>query len=262
MGANQINQKDLPELRRARALWIANRFDAAVELFVATAAQHPQNIAALVDTARALGQRHEIKRAGEYLERLRALAADRSDLGFVLGQTFRMIHREELAIECFEQYVAKSGRRHADAHFELAVLYERRHRVAEAEAALARVLKLNPAYYEASLLQARLLRRRGDVTQAKALYRRLAGHAQVHVISRAQSWAALADIADKEGDYEQAVELMARCKEIQIAHAQVFQRHSDIVLANLERFNSSVTSDDLRRWRDQSDLGPPPGSRT
>jgi tetratricopeptide (TPR) repeat protein len=253
---NQKNQKDLPELQRARALWIANRFDASVNLFVETAARHPQNVAALVDTARALGHRHEIKRAGEYLDRLRTIAADRSDLSFILGQTFRMIHREELAIQCFEEYVAGRGRRHADAHFELAVLYERRHRVAEAEAALARVLKLNAAYHEASLLQARLLRRRGEVREAEARYRRLASNPQVHLISRTQAWAALADIADKEGNYEQAVDLMARCKDIQIAHAQVFQRHSDIVLGNLKRFNESVTAAHLRRWRAQKDLEP------
>jgi len=31
-----------------------------------------------------------------------------------------MIHREDLAIRCFEDYVARAGRKHADAHFELA----------------------------------------------------------------------------------------------------------------------------------------------
>jgi hypothetical protein len=258
VGLNKKNQKDLPELQKARALWIANRFDAAVDLFVETAARHPQNVAALVDTARALGHRHEIKRAGEYLDRLRAIASDRSDLPFIVGQTFRMIHREELAIQCFEEYVAGPGRRHADAHFELAVLYERRHRVAEAEAALTRVLRLNAAYYEASLLQARLLRRRGEVAEAKARFRQLAMNSKVHVISRAQAWAAQADIADKEGNFEQAVELMARCKDIQIAHAQVFQRHSEIVLGNLQRFNEAVTVEDLRRWRaQQNEIGPP-----
>ncbi len=252
------DQLDLPELQRARALWIANRFDEAVNLFIETVTRHPRNIPALVDTARALGHRHEIKRAGELLDRLRTVAADRKDLPFILGQTYRMIHREELAIQCFEQYVAGAGRRHADAHFELAVLYERRHRVPEAEAAVARVLKLNSTYYEASLLQARLLRRRGETVQAQALCRRLAENPRVHVLSRAQAWAALADIADKEGDYEQAVKLMARCKEIQLAHAQVFQRHSEVVLGNLQRFNESVTAEDLRRWRSpQNDFGPP-----
>lgn len=258
MALNQPDQPEPPELKRARALWIANRFDAAVELFVATAAQHPQNVPALVDTARALGHRHHIKRAGEYLDRLRVIAADRPDLAFILGQTFRMIHREEQAIQCFEQYVAGPGRRHADAHFELAVLYERRHRVDEAEAAVARVMKLDAAYFEAWLVKSRLLRRRGEIPKARALLCRLAVNSRAHPFARAQAWAALADLADKEGDYEQAVADMAHCKEIQIAHAQVFRRHSDFVLGNLKRFNESVTAEDLSRWQSQQpELGPP-----
>lgn len=258
MDAGRKDQNELPELQRARALWIANRFDEAVDLFVRTAAQHPHNVAALVDTARALGQRHEIKRAGEYLDRLRTVATDRPDLAFIMGQTFRMIHREEQAIRCFEEYVAGPGRRHADAHFELAVLYERRHRVADAEAAVARVRKLAPAYYEAWLLQARLLRRRGETEKARPLLRQLAVNARAHPFARAQAWAALAEMADKEGDYEQAVANMGRCKEIQLAHAQVFQKHSEVVLGNLQRFDESVSAGDLRRWRAQQPaLGPP-----
>lgn len=256
--SKDTDQAELPELKRARALWVANRFDASVDLFVETAAKHPQNIAALVDTARALGHRHEIKRAGEYLDRLRTIAADRKDLGFILGQTFRMIHREEQAIECFEQYVAGSGHRHADAYFELAVLYERRHRADEAESAVARVMKLDALYFEAWLLQARLLRRRRETQKARTLLCRLAVNSRAHIIARAQAWAALADIADKEGDYEQAIADMARCKEIHIAHARVFQLHSDVVLGNLRRFNDSVTAEDFRRWRaQQNEIGPP-----
>lgn len=258
MDARNQDQNELPELQRARALWIANRFDEAVDLFVQTAARHPQNVAALVDTARALGHRHEIKRAEEYLDRLRTVATDRADLDFILGQTFRMIHREEHAIHCFEEYVAGPGRRHADAHFELAVLYERRHRVDAAEAAVARVRKLAPAYYEAWLLQARLLRRRGETHRASALLRQLAMNNRAHIMARAQAWAALAEIADKAGDYEQAMADMERCKQIQLAHAQVFQKHSEVVLGNLKRFNESVTAGDLRRWRAHGDaFGPP-----
>jgi tetratricopeptide (TPR) repeat protein len=130
--------------------------------------------------------------------------------------------------------------------------------VEKAESAVARVRKLAPAYYEAWLLQTRLLRRRGETDKARLLLRQLAVNPRAHIIARAQAWAALADMADKEGDYEQAIANMERCKEIQIAHAQVFQRHSDVVLGNLKRFNESVTANDLRRWRgQQNSLGPP-----
>jgi len=257
MTTPSTDNAELPELQRARGLWVANRFDEAVKLFTETAAKHPDNMAALVDTARALGHRHEIKRATEYLERLRVLKPERADLPFILGQSFRMIHREDLAIPCFEGYVAKAGRKHADAHFELAVLYERRHRLDEAEAAVARVMKLNANYFEAWLMQGRLLLRRGETQRAAGQFRRLALNSQAHIATRAQAWAALASVADKEGNYEEAVRCMAKCKDIQIAHAQVFQTHSDLVLGNLQRFGESVTAEHFRRWRAQKDLGEP-----
>ena len=257
MTASATNEAELPELRRARALWAANRFDDAIKLFTETAAKHPDNVAALVDAARALGHRHQIKQAMHYLDRLRDLNAGRPDLLFLLGQSFRMVHREDLAIGYFEEYVAREGQRHADAHFELAVLYERRHRVEEAERAVARVLKLNANYFEAWLMRGRILVRRGDKQKASGMFRRLAVNSQAHIITRAQAWAALASIADEEGEYEQAVQWMGKCKEIQIAHAQVFQSHSDVVLGNLQRFGESVTAKHLRRWRAQQGLGEP-----
>ena len=257
MSAAKADDAELPELRRARGLWVANRFDEAIRLFVETADKHPENLAALVDAARALGHRHEIKRATQYLDRVRALKSDRPELPFILGQSLRMIHREELAIRSFEEYVASAGRKHIDAHFELAVLYERRHRLEQAEAALCRVLKLNPNYFEAWLMQGRLLSRHGETQKAAGTFRRLALNSQAHILTRAQAWAALASLADKQGDYEEAVRCMGKCKETQSAHAGVFQAHSDVVLGNLQRFGESVTGEHLRRWRDQPHLGTP-----
>jgi len=257
MTAAKTDDAELPELKRARTCWVANRFDDAVKLFIEAAAKYPDNLVAQVDTARALGHRHEIKRAIQYLERARALDPERPDLPFILGQSFRMIHREDLAIRHFEDYVAKAGRKHADAHFELAVLYERRHRVEEAEPRVERLMKLNPHYFEAWLMRGRLLQRRGENEKAGGMFRRLALSSEAHIITRAQAWAALATLADMQGDYAEAIRCMAKCKDIQIAHAQVFQSHSDVVLGNLQRFGESITADHLRRWRLQKDLGPP-----
>src|SRR6516164_9031609 len=106
MTAAKTDDAELPELKRARTFWVANRFDDAVKLFIEAAAKYPDNLVAQVDTARALGHRHEIKRAIQYLERARALDPERPDLPFILGQSFRMIHREDLAIRHFEDYVA------------------------------------------------------------------------------------------------------------------------------------------------------------
>ncbi len=116
---------DLPARQKARALWQANRFDESVELFEQTAQRHPQNAVALIDAARALGARFEIGRAEPFLERLRLLAKGRPDLLHLVGQTYRMIFRPELAQRCFEQVVARTCDI-PDAALELAVLLERR----------------------------------------------------------------------------------------------------------------------------------------
>ena len=51
---------DVPELQRARSLWLANRFEESVQLFERAVEKYPQNLVALTDASRALGTRFEI----------------------------------------------------------------------------------------------------------------------------------------------------------------------------------------------------------
>ena len=92
---------DLPELQRARALWIANRFEESLQLFEKAVRTHPQNLVALVDASRALGARFEIQRAEEMLDRLIKLGARQPNILHLAGQSYRMIFRPEKAMDCF-----------------------------------------------------------------------------------------------------------------------------------------------------------------
>src|SRR6266446_1292831 len=163
---------DLPELRRARALWGANRIDEALRLFETTVRKCPQNLVALVDASRAFGARFEIARAEEMLDRLVKLGAHRPELLLLAGQSYRMIFRAESAIKCFERVLTLT--KEPDAYLELAVLYERRHRVAEAFRLVEDCLRAAPDYREAGLFKARLLRRLKEETAALSLFRELA----------------------------------------------------------------------------------------
>src|SRR5262249_19225626 len=122
---------DLPELQRARALWGLNRFDEALEIFDEAVRRHPQNLVALVDAARALGARFEIQRAEVVLDRLVKTSVNRPDLLHLAGQSYRMIFRPDKAIECFQRVIAATTEI-PDAYLELAIQYERRHRLEEA----------------------------------------------------------------------------------------------------------------------------------
>ena len=94
---------DIADLQQARALWQQNRFDQALVLFDRVLRQHPNNVMALVDASRAYGDRYEIERAEELLDRLLEKHGEKSDVLHLAGQSYRMIHRPQRAIDCFEQ---------------------------------------------------------------------------------------------------------------------------------------------------------------
>ena len=170
---------DVPELQQSRALWQANRFDEALELFERAVRKYPQNLVALVDASRALGARFEITRAEAIVDRLAKVAARNPELLHLAGQSYRMIFRPDKAIQCFERVLAQS-KRIPDAQLELAVLYERRHRVAEALTLIEDCLRAAPDYLEAELFKGRLLRRLKDAAGADGLFRKLANHLPKH----------------------------------------------------------------------------------
>src|ERR1700687_5167215 len=139
---------DLPELRQARALWQRNRFDDSLRLFEEAARKYPQNLVALIDGSRALGARFEIIRAERMLDRLMKFGAQQPDILHLAGQSYRMIFRPDKAMECFQRVLAMT-KEIPDAYLELAILYERRHRVEEAFSLIEDCLRAEPDYWEA-----------------------------------------------------------------------------------------------------------------
>src|SRR5690349_5946574 len=178
---------DVPELQRARTLWSLNRLDEALHLFEEAVRKYPQNLVALIDASRALGARFEIPRAEAMLDRLVKAAPRKPRVLHLAGQSYRMIFRPEKAIDCFQRALA-IDKNIPDAHLELAVLFERRHRLNEALEAVQECLRASPAYHEANLIKARLLRRNRDVSGAEQLFHDLAKNEAAHPLIRAQAW--------------------------------------------------------------------------
>jgi hypothetical protein len=238
---------DLPELRQARALWQANRFDDALRHFEDAVRRCPQNLVALIDGSRALGARFEITRAEAMLKRLMKIGGSRPDVLHCAGQSYRMIFRPEEAIACFRRVLALT-RDIPDAYLELAVLYERRHRLEEARALIEDCLRVTPDYHEARLFRGRLLRRLREDGAAEAVFRELATGDGVNPLVQAQAWAELAQTRDREGDYRGAMETMLRCKRILQEREGPLLREADFVIQHLGRLAETVSADDFRRW--------------
>jgi tetratricopeptide (TPR) repeat protein len=238
---------DLPELRQARALWQANRFDESLQLFEKAVRKCPSNLVALIDASRALGARFEIARAEALLDRLMDLGQRNAQVLHLAGQSYRMIFRPAKAIDCFQRALALT-KNIPDALLELAVLYERRHRLDEALACVEDCLRVAPDYAEAQLIKARLLRRRKDETAAESLLRQLTSDSNAHPQVRAQAWTEIAHTHDRHGDYDQAMQALQRGKELQLAQDAAVRAESEGILRILRALAESVTATHFQRW--------------
>ena len=246
---------DVPELRQARALWQANHFDEALDLFEGAVRKYPQNLVALVDASRALGARFEITRAEAILDRLRKSAAHNPELLHLAGQSYRMIFRPDKAIECFER-VIKTTRRIPDALLELAVLYERRHRLTEAFSLIEDCLRAAPEYLEAALLKGRLLRRLQNAKEADSLFRKLASNEQAHPVVRAQAWTEVGQQLDRQGDYEGAMRALLNCKELLLPQEGSLVQESNALQGYLRELAESLTRAHFQRWTETAKAFP------
>jgi tetratricopeptide (TPR) repeat protein len=247
---------DMPELRKARALWQLNRFDEALRAFEEAVAKYPQNLVALIDSSRAFGARFEIARAEQLLDRLQSLAGARPEILHLVGQTYRMIFRPEKAMECFQRAIAQTSEI-PDAFLELAILSERRHRLDEAFSLIESCLRAAPDYLEAQLFKAGLLRRLKQESESDRILRVLSGNAAAHPMVRAQAWAELAQMHDRRDEFTDAMEAMVRCKEILIQLEAPVLHESQVVLHHLRNLADSLTPAHFQRWSEAGRALPP-----
>ena len=247
---------DAPELQQARRLWKLNRFDEALALFEKAVHQYPQNLVALVDASRALGARFEISRAEAMLDRMVKLGAHNPQLMHLAGQSYRMIFRPEKAIQCFERVVAMT-KGIPDAQLELAVLYERRHRVAEAYSLIEECLHAEPDYLEAALFKARLLRRLKDAAGAEAIFRKLAENNEAHPFVRCQAWTEIAQKLDRDGDYDGAMTAMLQAKQFLLAEEGPVLKQSEALQGVFQKLAQTLTAAHWQRWVEAGKAFPP-----
>jgi tetratricopeptide (TPR) repeat protein len=238
---------DVPELQRARTLWGLNRLDESLKLFEEAVRKYPQNLVALVDASRALGSRFEIRRAEAMLDRMVKLGAQQPQVLHLAGQSYRMIFRPERAMECLERVISLT-RQIPDAYLELAILYERRHRLDEAFRLIEDCLRSAPDYLEAELFKARLLRRLKNEANSETTFRTLAANEQAHPEVRAQAWAEIAHLHDRLADYDAAMQAMLKSKELLIAKEGAILRHADTVMGHLRALVDSLTKAHFDRW--------------
>jgi tetratricopeptide (TPR) repeat protein len=242
-------ESDLPELRQARALWQQNQFPAALALFDKAVRKHPRNGTALVDASRAFGARFEIERAEQLLDRLLELAGGDPRILHLCGQSYRMVYRPDKAIECFQRVIG-ARQSPADAYLELAVLYERRGRLSEADAVVRECLARWPDSLEMRLIDARLRRRSGNASAAETILRDVTQDPKAHWMLTAQAWSELGQLRDEQADYGQAMAAALKGKQILGRRANAIAHQSQRESESLGTLASELTAEHLRSWQE------------
>jgi hypothetical protein len=220
-------------------------------LFDQIVRRHPCHVLALADASRVFGSVYQYRRAEALLARLVELGRGRSDVLHLAGQSYRLIRRPELAIECFQRAV-KTGRPSADTHLELALLYERSNQLELATEQIAARLRLKPDDDEGRVVRGRLLRRAGDLAAAEATLRRVATKRSANWMTRMRACAELATAYDRSAAYDQAWKALMAAKSIGRQHAHAARRHRDQIMRPLLAMADDVTAAHFTRWKGHS----------
>ena len=200
-----------PELPLARARWLEGRYAESLDLFRRAVQRSPRNANTLADAARAFGARFEFAQAEEYVDQLERLGKQDPTVLELVGQTCRMIRRPQMAMNVFERAISLPGAS-PTVRLELAMLYERRHRLAEAAEQIDTWLATQPHSREGQLLAGRLARRRGEFSAAIDQLWCVAKDVKAHSITRAQALHELALVHDQQQNYADAVAALAAAK--------------------------------------------------
>jgi tetratricopeptide (TPR) repeat protein len=238
-------------LAAARSLWAEHRFNDALELYEDAIRREPNNVRAYVLAARAYAEKCNFDRMEKTHERLIRRAPRHPGVHHYIGETYGILKLPDRAIASYERAARLPGAG-PPTWMELASLYERAHRLEEAEELIERTVLSGFAHPLVPLVRGRIQRRCQRLDQAEATFRAAIEKLPEDSEWACQAWGELALMHDARGDYEAAVDAIARCKRAQRRHEGVYLDASEKVHAQVREMIASITRDDFRRWQDDT----------
>ncbi|MDX1963767.1 MAG: sulfotransferase [Pirellulales bacterium] len=247
--AATLELQDLPQLATARQLWVDGKLDAALAQFEAALAAHPQNIKALIEAARAFGQRHEVAQAEELLARATDLAGNEAKVLLPIAQAYRVIYRPLAAVPMLQK-LCHDRETSARAHLELALIYEITNQIDQAVAAARECVTQVPAAAEPKIVLARLERRAGNIDLAESILRSLTELRGAHPHLLMEAWGELSHLLDGRGDADGAIAAIEQSKAIisRLPQTRKFQLMAGNNNQLLGKVYQGLDQETLRRW--------------
>jgi tetratricopeptide (TPR) repeat protein len=236
-------------LQVARSLWNEGRHSDALTLFSEAIRQEPNNVRTYVMAARAHAERFDFDRMEQTHEKLVRRAPRHPGVHHFIGETFSLLKLPARAIASYEVAAQLPGAG-PPTWMELASLYERAHRLDEAEELIERTVRSGYDLPSVFLVRGRIQRRQNRLQQAEATFHTLIERFPEDSEWACQAWGELALMKDREGDFDGATDAISHCKRVQKAHEAPFWQGSEKVHAQMQQLLAAITRDDFRSWRD------------
>jgi tetratricopeptide (TPR) repeat protein len=246
--AGQMVDAPSKRLAAAQSLWNEGREADALDLFREAIRQEPNNARCYVLAARAFAEKFYFERMEQTFEQLVRRAPRHPGVHHYIGETFGLLKLPERAIASFER-AAKLPGGGPPTWMELASLFERAHRLDEAEELIERTVGSGFDLPSVALVRGRIQRRQKRLSEAEATFRGLVEKTPASEWA-CQAWAEIALMCDAQGDYAGAVDAIESCKQLQRAHEKPYWDASVKLHARLMELNGSLDREILGRWRD------------
>ncbi len=244
---------DVPSRRldAARSLWSECRFNDAIELYEEAMRREPNNVRTYVFAARAYAEKCDFFRMEKTHEKLIRRSPRHPGVHHYVGETFGILKLPERAIASYERASHLPGAG-PPTWMELASLYERAHRLDEAEELIERTVRSGFAMPLVALVRGRIQRRQKRLEEAEATFLSIVDKVPEDSEWACQAWGEIALMRDARSDFGGAVEAIGRCKRAQKLREGVYWKASEKIHAQMREMIAAVTRDDFRRWQDEA----------
>ncbi len=234
-------------VKAADEAWKVRDFQQHIEILERIIRLDPANVRVLLQLGRVCGLAYHYAAAERYLEKAIRLVANKTDILAAAGLQCRDFRNPDLAIRYFERAAAQ---RDASAEIvaELAELYARVRRQAEALKSAARALSMNGECAQALLASARLQREAGRLEQAESLLRSSLTKVERNVEVTIRAHYELGTVLDRQGRYDEAMDafLQAKTRMRPLAAPHVPRLAS--LRARLQATAAEMSPEILQRW--------------
>jgi tetratricopeptide (TPR) repeat protein len=246
---NRLKAKALSKV--ADHAWGFDQRHRSIALLTEAVRRDPTNPELLLSLATAVGKQRDYAKAEELLLRVLELAPRKAVLHRRVAQTYAEIDRPDRAVECYRRSLELNRDTSVTVStlLDLASLYERRHQLEDASAAIGEALAREPTSELAQLQQAILNRRLRDSARAETTLRALVANTSNSSPIRAQAWYELAQLLDERQQYDDAFQALIAAKKLMIPHAANARAQNQETLLRNAQLVESLDKAHYESWQ-------------